>query len=94
MVSFLSARELNRYLGRAKLYLLERTVGSYKCKTKRSQVCNIITEICSFTCRNDQPNFKINQRFDCNERCLIFSIMCNRCLKQFIGQIIDEFRQR
>ena len=59
MVSFRSARKLNSYLVRAKLYPLERMVGSYKCKNKRCQVCNNITEADSFTCSNDQTNFKI-----------------------------------
>ena len=48
----------------------------------------------SFTCSNDQTNFKINHRFDCNERSLIYLITCNRCLKQYIVQTVDEFRNR
>ena len=81
MVSFCSAQKLNSYLVGAKLYLLERMVGSYKCKCKRCQVCNNIMEADSFTQSNDQTNLKINHRFDCNEKCLIYLIMCNRCLK-------------
>ena len=61
-------------------------VGSYKCKGKRSQICNNITETDSFNCSNDQLNFKINHRLDCHEKCLIYLIMCNRCLKQNVGQ--------
>ena len=80
MVLFCSARKLNSYLVRAKLYPLERTVGSYKCKGKRCQVCNRITKTDSFTCSNDQLSFKINHRFDCNEKCLIYLITCNRSL--------------
>ena len=92
MASFCSARKLNSYLVRAKLYPLERTVGSYKCKCKQCQVCNNITEGDSFTYINDQSNFKINHRFDCNERSLIYLITCNRCLMQYVGQTVDEFR--
>ena len=44
MVSLRSAHKLNRYLVRAKLYPSERMVGSYRCKSKRCQVCNNITE--------------------------------------------------
>ena len=87
MVSFLSAWKLISYLIRAKLYHLERTVGS-------CQVCNCITEADSFTCSNDQLSFKINHRFDCNEKCLIYLIMCNRCLKQYVCQTVAEFRHR
>ena len=71
MVSFRSTRKLISYLVRAKLYPLERMVGSYKCKSKQYQVCNNITEADLFACSNDQTNFKINHRFECNERCLI-----------------------
>ena len=94
MVSFCGAPKLNSYLVRAKLCPLEGTVRSYKCKSKRCQVCNNITETDSFTCNNDQTNFKINHRFDCKGRCLIYLITCNECLKQYVGQTVDEFRHR
>ena len=35
MISFRSARKLSSYLVRAKLYPLERTIGSVQCKGKR-----------------------------------------------------------
>ena len=54
MISFLSAHKSNSYLVRAKLYPLERTIGTYKCKSKRCQVCDNITEADSITCSNDQ----------------------------------------
>ena len=92
--SFLSARKLNSYLVTANLFYFERTVGSYKSKSKRCRDCNNITEADSFVCSNDQTNFKINHRFVCNERSLIYLITCNRCLKQYLGKTTDEFRQR
>ena len=94
MVSFCSARKLNSYLVRAKLYPLVRTVGSYKCKSKRCQVCHNITEANSFICSNDQTNFKINHRLDCNEKYFIYLITCTRCLKQYVGQTVNEFRNK
>ena len=94
VVSFRSARKLNSYLVRAKLYPLEKTVGSHKFKSKQCQVCNNITEGSSFTCSNDQTNFTINHRFDCNRRCLIYLITCKGCLKEYVGQIVNEFRHR
>ena len=94
MVSFRSAHKLNSYLVRAKLYPLERMVGSYKCKSKRCQVCSNITEADSFTFSNDKTSFKINHICDCSKRCLIYLITCNRCLKQYVGQTVDEFRYR
>ena len=94
MVLFRSTRKLNSYLVRAKLYPSERTLGSYKCKSKPCQACNNITEVNSFTFSNDQTNFEINHRFDCNERYLIYLIRCDECLKQYVGQTVDEFRRR
>ena len=38
-VSFKSTRNLKSYLVRSKIYLLERKVGSEKCKSKRCLVC-------------------------------------------------------
>ena len=34
----------------------------------------------------------INHKFDCNEKCLTYLITCKKCFKQYIGQIIDNFR--
>ena len=49
MISFRSARKLNSYLVRAKLYPLERTVDSVQCKEKRCQTCHNVKEIETFT---------------------------------------------
>ena len=54
-------------------------------------ICNNFTEADSFTCNND---FKINHRFDCNEGCLIYLIIWSRCVKQSLGQTLDEFSHR
>ena len=44
-----SARKLSSYLVRAKLYLIERIVGSHKCKDKRCEVCLNIQETSCFS---------------------------------------------
>ena len=44
MVPFRSARKVSSYLVRAKVYLLQRTVGSFKCKKSRCQVCLNVNE--------------------------------------------------
>ena len=49
MVSFRSARKVSSYLVRAKLYPLERTVGSFKCKKSGCQVCLNVNETDIFT---------------------------------------------
>ena len=52
MLSFRSATKLSSYLDQAKLYPLERRVGSYKC-------CRSITKTDMFICNNDQRSYKI-----------------------------------
>ena len=49
MITFRNARKLSSYLVRAKLYPLERTVGSCKCYGKRCEVCEDVTETSTFT---------------------------------------------
>ena len=80
MVSYRSARKLSSYLVRAKLYPIERKVGSCKCKGKRCEVCKNVLETDTFTCSNDQTTYKINHKFDCNEKCLVYLITCNKAV--------------
>ena len=49
MITFRSARKLISYMVRAKLYSLQRTVGSCKCYGKRCEVCDNVTETSTFT---------------------------------------------
>ena len=46
MATFCSARKLNGYLVRAKLYPIERIFGLQKCKGKRYEVCFTVQETC------------------------------------------------
>ena len=94
MVSFRSSRKISSYLVRAKLYPLERTVGSFKCGNKRCEVCQYITEADTFTSSVTGETFKINHRFDCNSKCLVYLLTCNECKKQYTGQTTDNFRKR
>ena len=89
MVSFRSARKLSSYLVRAKLYSVERKGGSCKCNCNRCQVCQSISETDTFTCSNDGTTYKINHKFDCNEKCLIYLITCKKCFKEYVGQTVD-----
>ena len=49
MISFRSTRKLSSYLVRAKLYPLERTIGSVHCKEKSCQTCYNVKETETFT---------------------------------------------
>ena len=91
MISFRSARKLNSYLVRAKLYPLERTVVSVQCKGKRCQTCHNVKETETFTSRTTDKNFKINHKLNCNDECLVYFLKCKVCLKQYVGQTVEEF---
>ena len=49
MVPFRSSRKISSYLVRVKLYPIERTVGSFRCWSKRCEICKYITETDTFT---------------------------------------------
>ena len=65
MVSFRSARKLSSYLVRAKLYPVERKVGSCKYNGNRCQLSQSISETDTFTCSNNGTTYKINHKFNC-----------------------------
>ena len=78
MITFCSARKLSSYLVRAKLYPLERTVGSCKCYGKRCEVCENVTETSTFTSTATQNTYKINHQFNCSEKCLVYLLTYNK----------------
>ena len=43
---------------------------------------------------SSDETYIINHRFDCNERCLVYLLTCNKCKMQYVGQTIDQFRSR
>ena len=94
MIYFHSARKLSSYLVRAKLYPLERTVGSVQCKGKRCQTCHNVKETETFTSTTTGQTFKINHKLNCNDKCLVYLLTFNVCLKQYVGQTVEEFRYR
>ena len=94
MISFRSARKLSSYLVRAQLYPLERTVGSVQCKRKRCQTCHNVKEIETFTSTTTGKTFKINYKLNCNDKGLVYLLTCNVCLKQYVGQTVEEFMYR
>ena len=81
MVSFRGARKLSSYLVRTKLYSLERSVLSFKCSKRRCQVCENVCETDTFKSSVTKEEYKINHKFNCNEKCLIYLLTCQTCLK-------------
>ena len=94
MISFRSSRKISSYIVRAKWYPLERTVGSYKCGKKRCELCDVISETDIFPSTVTGESFKINHRFNCNDKCLVYLATCEICNKQYTGQTTDSFRSR
>ena len=88
MFSFWSARKISSYLVRAKLYALERIVGFFKCKANRYQVCLNVNDTNTFL-----KTYKIIQK-DCSDKCLIYLLTCQKCLKPYVGKTVDYFRLR
>ena len=72
MVSFRSARKVSNYLVRAKVYPLQRAVGSFKCKKSRCHGCLNVNETDTFTSTVTKKTYKINHKSDCSEKCLIY----------------------
>ena len=94
MVTFCSSRKLGSYLVRAKLYPLERVTDSRKCHGKRCAVCLNVNETSTLTSSETHETYKINHKSDCNSKCFIYLLTCKQCLKQYVGQTIDDFRFR
>ena len=94
MISFRSARKMSSYLVRAKLYPEERTKGSFKCGSKRCEVCLNVNETSTFDSTVTGETYIINHKFNCNDKCLVYLLTSNCCIKQYMGQTVDKFRFR
>ena len=69
-----------------------RELGLHKCKGKRCEVCLNVQETSCFSSSGTNETYKINHQFECNEKCLVYLLTCKKCLKQYVGQTIDTFR--
>ena len=94
MATFRSSRKLISYLGRAKVYPQERVTGSCKFHGKRCVVCLNFNEKWTFTNPVTHEIYRINHKFDCNSKCLIYLLNYKQCFKQYVRQTIDDFRFR
>ena len=94
MVTFCSSRNLGSYLVRAKLSPLERVTVSCKCRGKRCEVSPNVKQTSSFTSSVTHETYKINHKFDCNSKCLIYLLTCKQSSKQYVHQTLDNFRFR
>ena len=72
MVSFRNAGKISSYLERARLYPLERFVGSRQCIKRRYEVCTNVTETDIFASTVTDKTFQINHELNCDDKCLIY----------------------
>ena len=92
-VSFRSVRTLRSHLVRARVYPVgERLVGSRKCNKNRCQVCKNVIETETFQSFVKKKVYKINHRFTCSDKCLVYFLSCKVCGMHYNGQTNDEFR--
>ena len=82
MVSFRGARKLSSYLVRAKLYPLNRKIGSKICAKNRCGICDYVTDTDTFASTVTGESFKINHQLNCDDRCIIYLLTCKQCQKQ------------
>ena len=94
MVSFRSPCKISSYLVRAKLYPLDRVVGSMKCGNKRCEVCVNVSETNTFISNVTGEAYEINHKLNRDDNCLIYLLSCKCCGKQYVGETIDNFRYR
>ena len=71
MVSYRSLRKISSYLVRAKLYPLDRVVGSTKCGNKRSEVWMNVSNTNTFVSSATGETYKIDHKLTCDDNCLI-----------------------
>ena len=95
LASFRSVRTLRSRLVRAKVYQeRKRLVGSRKCNKSRSQICKNVIENETFQSFVDKKVCKINHRFTCSDKYLVYLLPFNVCGMQYNGQTNDKFRYR
>ena len=77
-----------------KVYPLERTVGSSKCGSKRSQVCLNVSETGIFKSFQTKGQYKINHHLICNDKCLIYLLSCKTFGLHCVVSTTDRFQLR
>ena len=93
-VSFKSARNLKSHHVKSKIYPLVWVIGSTKCQNKRGQVCYSIRETDCFQSYNLNIEHKVNHKFHCNDKCLVYLLTCKFCWKQYVRQIVDRLEHK
>ena len=72
----------------------QRLVGSRKSNKNRWQICKNVTETETFQPFVDKKVHKINHRFTCSDKCLVYLLLCEVYRMQYNRRTNDEFRYK
>ena len=86
MVFYRKSRKVSSYLVRAKLYPIDRIVGSKSCGKKRCEVCANVTWRDTFSGTVTGETFKINHKLNCDNNYLICLFTCECCGKHYVEE--------
>ena len=53
-----------------------------------------MTESNTFSSSVDKNEYVINRSTNCNDKCIICLLTCNKCELQYVGETVDDFRLR
>ena len=95
MVAYRNPKALRNTLVRAKLTEIEEAQkGSFKCKGRRCQICDLVKECDTFSSYSTGETFHINFHLDCNSKCIIYLLNCRMCSEQLVGVCTTCWRDR
>ena len=90
MVSFRRARNISSYLVRATLYPVEKSVGSFDCKSPGCRFVHMLTRRTVLPVRLQEKLTKLIIALPAR-RNLLYLLTCNECRKQDARHTVDTF---
>ena len=69
-------------------------IGITRCPDTKCKACNYITESTNVTSSTNKRTYKLNSKFSCRSRNLIYLITCKKCHKQYVGETGRTLKQR
>ena len=60
--------------------------GMFNCSDKRCECCNYLLKNDTYTFKNVQIIFKLENRFTCDSFNLIYVVFCDACKEEYIGE--------
>ena len=94
LVRFCAGFSLRKHLVRAKVYPLLRECGSSGCNKSRCQTCLNVNNTDIFQSFVTNESYKMNHKFDCEIKCIIYLFSCKACGLQYVSSTVERFRFR